>query len=49
MGGVIDENYRGEIGIIAFNHSDIDFNVKKGDRIAQIIIEHICYPEIIEI
>jgi dUTP pyrophosphatase len=32
--GVIDEDYRGEIGVVLFNHSQEDFLVKKGDRIA---------------
>ncbi len=39
--GVIDEDYRGPVGIILFNHSDLDFNIKKGDRIAQLILEKI--------
>ncbi|KAL7716723.1 Deoxyuridine 5'-triphosphate nucleotidohydrolase [Entamoeba marina] len=40
-GGVIDEDYRGEIKVILFNHSNEIFNGKKGDRIAQLIIEKI--------
>ncbi len=36
--GTIDWDYRGEIMIILINHSDKDFEVKKGDRIAQGIV-----------
>jgi dUTP pyrophosphatase len=36
--GTIDSDYRGEIGVILINHSDEDFEVKKGMRIAQMII-----------
>lgn len=37
--GVIDEDYTNELMIILHNHSDIDFKVEVGDRIAQIIVE----------
>ena len=46
--GVIDCDYRAEIGVILFNHSkENDFIVNKGDRIAQLIFEKIytCEPE----
>lgn len=36
--GVIDPGYRGEIGVILINHGSEDFVVKKGARIAQMII-----------
>lgn len=42
--GVIDRDYRGNVGVILFNHSDVDFIVKKGDRIAQLLCERIVYP-----
>lgn len=43
LAGVIDSDYRGDIGVILYNtDANIDFNVKKGDRIAQIIFEA-CY------
>ena len=38
---VIDSDYRGEIGIVLFNHSTVDFYVQVGDRIAQLILERI--------
>lgn len=47
--GVVDEDYRGVIKVVLFNHSDKDFEVKKGDRIAQLICEKIYYPEIEEV
>nr|CAD1828228.1 unnamed protein product [Ananas comosus var. bracteatus] len=46
--GAIDADYRGggdrrglpgPVGVLLFNHSDLDFQVKAGDRIAQLIIE----------
>jgi dUTP pyrophosphatase len=36
--GTIDADYRGEIGIILVNLSNIDFEVNDGDRIAQMVI-----------
>lgn len=47
--GVIDEDYRGNVGVILFNHSTVPFEVKKGDRIAQLICEQIFYPSIEEV
>jgi len=39
--GVIDYDYRGNVGVILFNHNDTPFEVKRGDRIAQLILERI--------
>ncbi|KAL9667721.1 hypothetical protein QQ045_002085 [Rhodiola kirilowii] len=47
--GVIDADYRGPVGVILFNHSDADFEVKEGDRIAQLILEKIVTPEVVEV
>ncbi|KAL7741762.1 hypothetical protein ACLKA6_000371 [Drosophila palustris] len=44
--GVVDEDYRGNLGVVLFNHADVDFEVKRGDRIAQFICERIFYPEL---
>ena len=48
--GVIDCDYRAEIGVILFNNSEKDFVVNKGDRIAQLIFEKIycCSPDVVE-
>ena len=46
--GVIDANYRGEVGVVMINHSDEDLKVKQGDRIAQLILEKISTPEVKE-
>jgi dUTP pyrophosphatase len=39
------QDYRGNIGVILINSNDTPFEVKKGDRIAQLIIEKISTPE----
>jgi dUTP pyrophosphatase len=39
--GVIDWDYRGEIGVVLYNSSDVEFEVKPGDRVAQMILEKI--------
>ena len=36
--GVIDPGYRGEVGVLLINHGKHQFEIKKGDRIAQLII-----------
>ena len=36
--GTIDSDYRGEIKVIIYNHSDNDFTINNGDRIAQMIL-----------
>ena len=46
--GVIDGDYRGEVGVVLFNHSEEDFEVKPGDRITQLILEKITMPQIKE-
>ncbi|CAN6463324.1 unnamed protein product [Victoria cruziana] len=47
--GVIDADYRGPVGVILFNHSDSDFQVNTGDRIAQLILEKIVTPDVCEV
>lgn len=46
--GVIDRDYRGNVGVVMFNHSQSTFKVNKGDRVAQLICELIIYPDIVE-
>ena len=36
--GTIDADYRGDIGVILINHSNEEFVVNSGDRIAQLVI-----------
>ncbi|RMB94379.1 hypothetical protein DUI87_29189 [Hirundo rustica rustica] len=49
IAGVIDEDYRGNVGVVLFNFGKETFEVKKGDRIAQLICERIYYPELEEV
>ncbi len=37
--GTLDATYNGQLRILLLNHSDVDYTVHKGDRIAQIIFE----------
>jgi len=47
--GTIDYGYRNNIGIILINHSDVDYNVNVGDRIAQLVINKIEQSNFIEV
>ena len=40
--GTIDADYRGEIGVLMINHGDRAFVVRRGDRIAQMIVQRVC-------
>ena len=47
--GVIDQDYRGNVGIILFNFGKTDYKVKRGDRCAQLLLEQIYVPFVIEV
>ena len=47
--GTIDSDYRGELKIILFNHSDKDFIINNGDRIAQMVLVPIVKMEFEEV
>mgnify|MGYP001619290891 CR=1 FL=1 len=47
--GVIDSQYRGEIKVLLFNHSDVDYPIKKSDRIAQLLIQKVETLEFIQV
>jgi dUTP pyrophosphatase len=36
--GTIDADYRGEIGVLLINHGQQPFEIKKGERIAQMVV-----------
>lgn len=44
--GTIDEDYRGEIGVIIRNHGDT-FIVHKGDRIAQLLFARVAHAKLV--
>jgi deoxyuridine 5'-triphosphate nucleotidohydrolase len=39
--GVIDADYRGELKVLLFNLSDVDFTVGAGERVAQLVLERV--------
>lgn len=47
--GVCDEAYRGEIKVLVFNLSEKFIEIQRGDRIAQLILEKIATPDVIEV
>ena len=46
--GTIDSDYRGELKIIIFNHSNHDFIVNNDDRIAQMVLTPVAKMELEE-
>ncbi|KAH0491397.1 hypothetical protein TgHK011_002831 [Trichoderma gracile] len=47
--GVIDADYRGPVKVLLFNHADADYEIKEGDRIAQLVLERIVTPDVVEV
>ena len=42
--GVIDNEYRGDLGVKLYNFNDVDYKVKKGDRLAQLVVYRLFKP-----
>jgi len=49
MAGVGDCHYRGEYKVILLNTSNKAYTVKKGDKIAQFLVQRVEYPKIQEV
>lgn len=47
--GTIDSDYRGEIKVLLINHSDTDFEIKIGERIAQGVIQEVIQAKFEEV
>ncbi|KAI8589690.1 dUTPase-like protein, partial [Geranomyces variabilis] len=44
--GVIDADYRGPVGVVLFNFGEAAFEIKEGDRVAQLVLERIVTPDV---
>ena len=48
--GTIDSGYRGEVKVIVINHDRAeDFEIKRGDRIAQLVIQRVESAQFVEV
>ena len=47
--GTLDEAYRGSVGVILINHSMDVFEIKKGDKIAQIVVCPVILSDVQEV
>ena len=47
--GTIDQDYRGEISVLLLNASPRPYTVRKGDRIAQLVINPVERTELLEV
>lgn len=47
--GTVDAGYRGEVGVIAVNHSNKDFKIEKGKKIAQMVFNKVEEAEFEEV
>ena len=44
--GTVDADYRGEIGVLLINHGDAPFPIRRGERIAQMVIASVVQGEL---
>jgi dUTP pyrophosphatase len=45
--GTVDADYRGEIGVLLINHGDAPFAIRRGERIAQMVIASVTRAELV--
>ena len=44
--GTVDADYRGEVGVLLINHGDAPFTIRRGERIAQMVIAPVTRAEL---
>lgn len=49
LGGVIDAGYRGEVKVGMINLSDKEYKIEKGHKVAQMLLQKIEHPTIVEV
>ena len=47
--GTIDEGYRGEVGVVLINHGPATFQVTRGMRIAQLVVQKRWTVQVVEV
>ena len=47
--GTIDEGYRGEVGVVLINHGSATFQITRGMRIAQLVVQKRWTVEVVEV
>jgi dUTP pyrophosphatase len=47
--GTVDADYRGEIGVPLINHGDAPFTIRRGERIAQLVIAPVVQAELVPV
>jgi dUTP pyrophosphatase len=47
--GTVDADYRGEINVILINHGDAAFTVRRGERIAQMVIAPVVQAQLVAV
>lgn len=49
IAGVVDAGYRGEVMVAIWNTTEKDYEFKKGDKVAQMLIQSVFTPEVEEV
>merc|ERR1719174_3199134 len=47
--GVVDMDYRGAVGVVLFNLGSEPVEIQRGDRVAQLVLERIATPAVVEV
>ena len=45
--GTVDADYRGEIGVLLINHGEVPFTIRRGERIAQMVVASVVRAELV--
>ena len=45
--GTIDADYRGEVAVLLINHGDAPFSIRRGERIAQMVVASVSQVELV--
>ena len=47
--GTVDADYRGEVSVLLINHGDAPFSIRRGERIAQMVIAQVAQVELVPV